>query len=71
METEFKFIGSIGEAEMDHRILERVLSTSKKISETMPEESGVSSSLTDQEIKDYIREVLAETHNKQSRNGHQ
>jgi len=56
---------------MDHRILEKVLSTSKKISETMPEESGISSSLTDKEIKDYIQEVLAETHNKQSRNGHQ
>ena len=71
VETELKFIGSIGEAEMDHRILEKVLSTSKKISETMPEESGISSSLTDKEIKDYIREVLTETHNKQSRNGHQ
>jgi hypothetical protein len=67
VETELNFIGSIGEAEMDHRILEKVLSTSKKISETMPEESGISSSLTDKEIKDYILEVLAETHNKQPR----
>jgi hypothetical protein len=67
VETELNFIGSIGDAEMDHRILEKVLSTSKKISETMPEESGISSSLTDKEIKDYILEVLAETHNKQPR----
>lgn len=71
VETELKFIGSVGEAEMDHRILEKVLSTSKKISETLPEESGISSSLTDKEIKDYIQEVLAETKDKQSLNGQQ
>lgn len=62
VESEVRFIGSIGEAEMDHRILDKVLTTTKKFSKAMPEETGISSSLTDKEIKEYIEEVLVETH---------
>lgn len=69
VESEVKFIGSIGEAEMDQRILERVLTASKRFSKIMPEETGVSSSLSDEEIKEYIEEVLAEIHMKKSQNG--
>ena len=47
---------------MDHRILDKVLTTSKRFSEVMPKETGVWSSLSDEEIKEYIHEVLAETH---------
>ena len=54
---------------MDHRILDKVLTTSKRFSDAMPEETGVWSSLSDEEIKEYIQEVLAETHRKKSRNG--
>jgi hypothetical protein len=57
-------VGSIGEAEMDRRILDRVLKTSKQFAKTMPEETGVWSSLSDEEIKDYIEEVLIETRKK-------
>jgi hypothetical protein len=35
----------------------------------MPEETGVWSSLSDKEIKEYIEEVLAETHKKKSQTG--
>jgi hypothetical protein len=35
----------------------------------MPEETGVSSSLSDEEIKEYIEEVLAETQKKKSQGG--
>ena len=66
IELEVRFIGSIGDAEMDHRILDKVLTTTKKFSKIMPEETGVSSSLSDEEIKGYIEEVLAETHKKKS-----
>jgi hypothetical protein len=59
----------MGEAEMDRRILDKVLMTSRKISEGMPEQTGVSASLSDIEIKEYIEEVLAETHKRKSRNG--
>ena len=41
IELEVRFLGNIGEAEMDHRILDKVLTTSKKFSEVMPEETGV------------------------------
>ncbi|MGA6990518.1 MAG: hypothetical protein WBX81_08900 [Nitrososphaeraceae archaeon] len=64
VELEVRFLGSIGDAEMDHRILDKVLTTSKKFSQNMPEETGVSSSLSDEEIKEYIEEVLVETHKK-------
>ena len=70
VESEVRFLGSIGDAEMDHRILDKVLTTSKKFSQNMPEETGVSSSLSDEELKEYIQEVLAETHRKKSRNGY-
>lgn len=69
IQSEVRFIGSMGEAEMDRRILDKVLMTSRKISEGMPEQTGVSASLSDIEIKEYIEEVLAETHKKKSRNG--
>jgi hypothetical protein len=62
VESEVRFIGSIGEAEMDNRILDKVLTTTKKFSKAMPKETGISSSLSDKEIKEYIEEVLAETH---------
>jgi hypothetical protein len=66
VESEVKFVGSIGEAEMDRRIVDRVLRLSKQFSKTMPEEKGVRSSLSEEEIKDYIEEVLMETHKKKS-----
>ena len=52
---------------MDSRILDKVLITSKKFSKIMPEETGVYSSLSDEEIKEYIEEVLAATHRKTSK----
>lgn len=64
VETELRFIGSIGDAEMDSRILNNVLITSRKFSKIMPEETGVYSSLSDEEIKEYIEEVLAATQRK-------
>jgi len=59
VENEVEFLNSIGNAEMNNRILERVLLTSKNIAQIMPEETGISSSLTDNEIKEYVEVVLA------------
>ncbi len=64
VESEVRFLGTIGEAEMDRRILDKVLTTSKNFSKIMPEETGVPSSLSDEEIKEYIEEVLVETQKK-------
>jgi hypothetical protein len=69
VESEVRFVGSMGEAEMDRRILDKVLKTSKQFSKTIPEETGVPTSLSDEEIKEYIEEVLVEVHKKKSRNG--
>jgi hypothetical protein len=69
VESELRFLGNIGEAEMDYRIIDKVLRTSKKISNVMPEETGVWNSLSDEEIKEYIEEVLVETQKKKPRNG--
>jgi hypothetical protein len=67
VETEVSLLKNIGEAEMNQRILERVLLTSRNISEIMPEETGISSSLTDKEIKEYVEMVLAQTLKKKAR----
>ncbi len=64
VESEVRFLGTIGEAEMDRRILDKVLTTSKNFSKIMPEETGVPSSLSDEEIKEYIEEVLVKTQKK-------
>ena len=69
VESEVRFVGSMGEAEMDRRILDKVLKTSKQFSKTMPEVTGVPTSLSDEEIKEYIEEVLVEVHKEKSRNG--
>jgi hypothetical protein len=68
VETEVSFLKGIGDAEMNHRIFERVLLSSRKISEIMPEETGVSSSLTDKEIKDYVQAALALALKKKAKN---
>lgn len=64
VESEVSFLGSIGEAEMERRILDKVLNTSKKFSNMMPEQTGVPSSLSDEEIKEYIQDVIVEIHKK-------
>jgi hypothetical protein len=69
VELELRFLGNIGDAEMDYRIIDKVLTTSKKLSIVLPEETGVLSSLSDEEIKEYIEQVLVETHKKKPRNG--
>jgi hypothetical protein len=64
VEAEVNFIGNIGNAQMDHAIVEKVLKTSKTVSKVTPEETGVASSLTEKEITEYIKEVLQETQKK-------
>ena len=53
IESEVRFLGSIGDAEMDHRILDKVLITSKKFSEVMPEETGVFARFRIQKLEIY------------------
>jgi hypothetical protein len=66
VETEVNFIGNIGSAEMEKTITERVLKIGRNISKMMPEDTGIVPSLTEQEIEEYIEEVLRETKKKKA-----
>ncbi|MDQ6866481.1 MAG: hypothetical protein M3044_21970, partial [Thermoproteota archaeon] len=58
--AESKFLDSIGSAEMEHEIENKVLLIAKKHSSEMVEESGIQASLTDDEMRRYLQQVLEE-----------
>lgn len=64
VEAEVKFIGNIASAEMTNTITERVLRKVKAVSDSIPEDTGIATSLTDIEIKEYVAEVIKETRNR-------
>lgn len=64
VEAEVKFIGNIAGAEMTNTITERVLRKVKAVSDSIPEDTGIATSLTDIEIKEYVAEVIKETRNR-------
>lgn len=55
-----KFLDNIGTAQGEQEIQKRVLETLKHSSDIMEQDSGVQSSMTDNEIKDYLQLVLKE-----------
>ena len=57
---ESKLLGSIGEAQMEQEIQNRVIALSKVTERIMTEQTGVESSLSEEDAKEYIREVLTE-----------
>jgi len=61
VEAEVNFIGDIAGAEMLHIVTERVLRKVKTVSEVIPKDTGIATSLTDSEIKEYVTEVINET----------
>jgi hypothetical protein len=61
VEAEVNFIGDIAGAEMLHIVTERVLRKVKTVSEVIPKDTGITTSLTDSEIKEYVTEVINET----------
>jgi hypothetical protein len=60
VEQEFKLVDNIGEAEMHINISNRVFSKMKDLSSKLKEETGVESSLTLDEIKDYTMSAIDE-----------
>jgi hypothetical protein len=64
VEAEVKFIGNIASAEMTNTVTERVLRKVKAVSDRIPEDTGIDTSLTDIEIKEYVDEVIKETRNR-------
>jgi hypothetical protein len=55
-----KFLDSMGTAQMEAELQSRVLKTAKKASDSMAEETGVESSMTDDDMKDYMEIVMNE-----------
>jgi hypothetical protein len=57
---EAKFLESIGTAQMEQELQKRVLTIAKKNSDNMIEETGVQPSLSEDDIKQYLSEVIKE-----------
>jgi hypothetical protein len=61
---QMKFLDSIGTAQGEQELQKKVLEVLKENSDLMEEQSGVQSSLTENEIKDYLQMVLNELKDK-------
>jgi hypothetical protein len=55
-----KFLQSIGTAQMEQELQKRVLTIAKKNSDIMAEETGVQPSLNEDDMKQYLEEVIKE-----------
>jgi hypothetical protein len=61
---EARFLDAIGTAEMEKKIIKKILAVSIKTRDDMQNKTGVSASLTTDEMRRYISEVLQEIENK-------
>jgi hypothetical protein len=59
-----KFLDSMGTAHMESELQTRVMKTVKKASDTMAEETGLESSMTEDDMKDYMEIVMNELKDK-------
>jgi hypothetical protein len=57
---EVKFLESMGTAQMEQELQKRVLTIAKENSDSMAEETGVQPSLSEDEMKQYLEEVIKE-----------
>jgi hypothetical protein len=58
--NDMKFLESIGTAQMEQELQKRVLTVAKKNSDTMTQETGVQPSLSEDDMKQYLKEVVKE-----------
>jgi hypothetical protein len=69
---ESKLLDSIGTAYMEQEIQKRVLRLAKEQEETMIEQTGIESSLDEDDMKEYLKQVINEVkkqpYNKNDRN---
>jgi hypothetical protein len=59
-----KLLDSIGTAQMEQELQSRVLTIARKNSDAMAEETGVETSMNEDDIKDYLDIVMKEVHSK-------
>jgi hypothetical protein len=57
---ETRLVDSIATAEMEKEIQNKVISTTRRLSDTISKETGIESSLQEEDIERYCKEVLAE-----------
>jgi hypothetical protein len=69
VEDEVNFIGNIASAEMTHTVTERVLRTVNAVSEMIPQDTDIATSITDKEIKEYVTEVINEVQKGKAKSG--
>jgi hypothetical protein len=67
--TESKLLDSIGSAQMEQEIQRRVVALTKKNEEVLTNETGVESSLNEDEVRQYLHEVLREVRKGKVQNG--
>jgi hypothetical protein len=67
---ESKLLDSIGIAHMEQELTKRVLTLAKDQSYSMTEQTGIQSSLTEDDMKQYVEEVLKEIKGKKNRINH-
>jgi hypothetical protein len=59
-ESEFKLLDSIGLAQVEQEVLRKVMPVVKRQAYNIKEETGIHSSLTDEDVKQYLDDVLTE-----------
>ncbi|MGA7899825.1 MAG: hypothetical protein WCA39_13295, partial [Nitrososphaeraceae archaeon] len=64
---ESSLLDSIGSAEMEQQIEKRVLASTRAAKYSMLEQSGIESSLTEEDMKQYVEIVLSEIKNKKEK----
>ena len=67
--TESKLLDSIGSAQMEQQIQRRVIEMTRQNQNIFANETGVEPSLNDDEVKEYLHEVLKEVKKEKVQNG--
>jgi hypothetical protein len=60
VQKEFELLGNIGQAELDMNLRNKVVSMTNSLSTRLREDTGVESSLTPEDIKEYTNQVIQE-----------
>lgn len=63
-EEQYDLLGKIGVSHMEQQIQKKVLEATRRLADNMIKESGVESSLEENDIKEYCSQVIAEIKNK-------
>jgi hypothetical protein len=63
-DEESRLIGSIGNAQLEEELKRKVLYVVKRQQDSMTEEAGIQSSLTEEEIKEYVEQVIEQIKNR-------